>query len=54
MHHDLASKIEAEVNTIIKADFIREVQYPTWLCQRSIGQKEKLTDPDTHRIPRSE
>lgn len=29
MHHDLASKIEAEVDKLIKPDFIKEVQYPT-------------------------
>lgn len=32
MHPELASKIEAEVEKLIKDDFKREVEYPTWLA----------------------
>lgn len=32
MHHDLASKIESNVDKLIKTDFIREIQYSTWLA----------------------
>lgn len=32
MHLNLASKIEAEVDKFIKADFIMEVEYLIWLA----------------------
>lgn len=32
MHPDLAAKVEAEVDRLIMAKFIREVQYPVWLA----------------------
>lgn len=32
MHPDLAAKVEAEVDKLIMAKFIREVQYPVWLA----------------------
>lgn len=31
MHPELASNIEVEVDRLITADFIKKVQYPTWL-----------------------
>lgn len=30
--HDIANKIEGEVEKLLKARFIREVQYPKWLA----------------------
>ena len=30
-HPDLIPQIEAEINKLIEASFIREVKYPTWI-----------------------
>lgn len=32
MHLDLVTKVEAEVDKMVKVDFIKEVQYPIWLA----------------------
>lgn len=53
MHPDSASKIKAEVGKLIKANFIKEVQYFHMVGQHMTSQKEKWTDSDMHRLPRS-
>lgn len=32
MHPDLAAKVETEVDKVVNAGFIREVQFPIWLA----------------------
>lgn len=32
MHHDMAAKVEAEVNKLVNVGSIREVQYLIWLA----------------------
>lgn len=32
MHPDLAVKVEAEGDKLVKVSFIKEVQYPVWLA----------------------
>lgn len=41
MHFDLAFKVEVEVDKLFKADFIKEVQYPTWLTNIVSGGKKE-------------
>lgn len=31
MHSDFTTKVEGRVDKLIKANFIREVQYPSWM-----------------------
>ena len=49
---ELFLKIETEFNKLIKADFIREVKYPTWISsivpvKRKIGKFEFLLTFET-------
>lgn len=32
MHPDLAAKVVAEVDKLVKTDFVRGVKYPVWLA----------------------
>lgn len=38
--HDIADKIEGEVEKLLKARFIREVRYPKWLANIVPVQKK--------------
>lgn len=49
---DLQGQIVAEVDKLIAAGFIEEVQYPIWLA--NIVPEEKWSDPDLRRLPRPE
>lgn len=40
MHPDFAAKLEIGVDKLVKADFIKEVQYPIWLENIMLVEKK--------------
>ncbi|GAA0154875.1 hypothetical protein LIER_12727 [Lithospermum erythrorhizon] len=49
-HPELVPSIEAEVNNLIEAGFVREVQYPTWLANIVLVRKFMGFVVRSHRI----
>ena len=47
----LQDDIIAEVDKLIKAGFIKEVQYPRWLANIVPGNEEERANPDLCRLP---
>lgn len=52
MHHDMAAKVEVEVNKLVNIGSVREVQYPIWLAYIVLVKKknEKIEFASISRI----
>lgn len=40
MHPDYTGKVVAEVDKLVKSDFVKEVQYPVWLANIVLVMKK--------------